>query len=231
MLALYIYILTLLSIHLQYILPVHSTTSYIYSTAYILRACTGLWWLDSSHCVFLCHRVWCPPGSLSCNPVHIFTFQTIELTLTIQSCWHIPTWDNHQGTPEEGIPPIVPGHPGTVHDRATDVTEQALNNWCRSYNLPGCWTGPNSWRLLQHIRWCVSFHGQGTCSHPPRAEKGLFLLPVRGFFGLGRHSLVDCKRRVAREILKSSWHMKILLQLQSQPSMPWWVSEFDQHPM
>ena len=40
-------------------------------------------------------------------------------------------------------------------------------------------------RKLCGLQWCVSFHGQGTCSHPPRDEKNLFLLPVRGFFWPG----------------------------------------------
>ena len=95
---------------------------------------------------------------------------------------------------------------GTVCSfRISQNRPSTIDIW--SYNLPGCWTGPNLWRLLQRIGWCVSFHVQGTCSHPPRAEKGLFffLLPVRGFFGLRRHSLADCKRRVARKIPKSSW--------------------------
>jgi hypothetical protein len=72
-----------------------------------------------------------------------------------------------------------------------------------SYNLPGYWTGP--WRLLQRIGWCVSFHGQGTCSHTSRAEQGLFSLTVRGSFGLRRHNHPHCKTRVAREFPKSSW--------------------------
>jgi hypothetical protein len=35
--------------------------------------------------------------------------------------------------------------------------------------------------------------------------KGPIFTPCQSFFGLGRHILVDCKRRVAREIPKSSW--------------------------
>ncbi len=35
---------------------------------------------------------------------------------------------NHQGTAQEGIPPIVPGHPDTLYDRATHHQCQSVDD-------------------------------------------------------------------------------------------------------